>query len=846
MLLDLATPDMIKSFISKYVSKYFTNINPLNVKYNIFEQTVDLYDISINPDFFYNIRSTIAHLRYKFSLIQDIVLINNLFIVVDKIPCFTKNEDFNYDLKICTATIIYKDFKIKILEVKDGEIKGLEIIYKKVKILTSPRFIKSINGYIFSEACINIKEIYNAFLDFSNSKTLEPKKLKILVEKVTINNLHANLREITISNSNKSVCNIKKIKILGMKFYNTDIKFEKSIEVKNDIFCIRTDSQHLNILIKKNILQIESQKRYNFELKSISNILQDLPRMTVNILFLNEKISFLLDKNIYKFKYNNFLEIESICIQKEIIINTVKFNEESNYKTDNKLEVFIDFLLEFINFNIVILNIFHKDLFIHRLVYLCNENLNEECFLINFTSTFSNNDIKYLEICCINRTFKVKVNNFIIGDIESLIKYYQNKENPFNFDISVENLQVHHKDITLYIKEAHLDPLEISLIFDLMFNNNFIVEDCSVKYTNNNISVEDLFINISDNIMHTVSNINPFDFFKKDDIKSFKSTLDLHIDDLIINVFNISNREVMLIFLSDIDLLYSEDIFKLNIKYAQIDNQEYFTKHPIIFKSVGDNFINLIKANDEIYIDVGNFHLVYNEFLDKVAIFKNFYKTNNNVLIYYNFKSFVINSIECTILYKYYANVKLELFEIKFFTGTLISLHENIYKFYKSKLTKKFIGLIFKNIKNNLYTKYVNLGYKEDKNLPVPWYSGQHSDYRLKYPMPMRLYIEKYNYGLSASFYIFNKMDDKYTDEVFTDGTYANIFYKNKLHELSFGNNCLILTNKRLLMSSKLNIKSICIDDISVKEYCNYFMIGDIKIVVENTTFISSLCKFLL
>jgi len=54
------------------------------------------------------------------------------------------------------------------------------------------------------------------------------------------------------------------------------------------------------------------------------------------------------------------------------------------------------------------------------------------------------------------------------------------------------------------------------------------------------------------------------------------------------------------------------------------------------------------------------------------------------------------------------------------------------------------------------------------------------------------------------------------------------------------------LTNKRLLMSSKLNIKSICIDDISVKEYCNYFMIGDIKIVVENTTFISSLCKFLL
>ena len=138
------------------------------------------------------------------------------------------------------------------------------------------------------------------------------------------------------------------------------------------------------------------------------------------------------------------------------------------------------------------------------------------------------------------------------------------------------------------------------------------------------------------------------------------------------------------------------------------------------------------------------------------------------------------------------------------------------------------------------------MGYKEDKNLPVPWYSGQHFDYRLKYPMPMRLYIEKYNYGLSASFYIFNKMDDKYTDEVFTDGTYANIFYKNKLHELSFGNNCLILTNKRLLMSSKLNTKSICIDDISVKEYCNYFMIGDIKIVVENTTFISSLCKFLL
>ncbi|KAK6090995.1 hypothetical protein P3W45_000240 [Vairimorpha bombi] len=793
---------MIKSLISNYISKYVTNITPSNISYDIFTKTMNLYNVSLNPNFISNTSSQISHIKYTFSFTAHTLHIHDVVLHIDEIPSFKDANGGNISIHITKMVIYYGKFEIKILEIIDDVIRGVEIFYKNVKIFSINEVSKGSSGCEIKRGCLDF-EVFNSLLhtgrNEDSSNVLDSidnfeMKYRFNVDKINIKKGHICLRNIVVSESKKWKINFRKIKYEDVKLKNIFVSRQLSWVISSEDF-------YLNYTGSRNF------------------------------------ISFNIDGDISDIRINDCIQINSFMINESIQIKDIIIKESEN-QIENTMPFSIsdDWIGKYVDCDIIFDNINVFGDTIDKAIYLVKGNFSNK--ISSNTGICSGNSCEFVEIKYMDDVFVMNAHNVRIFDPLKLINYLKNEDSSFKIFAKIHDIYIVYQDITIMSNCLQYKHGNVNCDLEVLLGTNYFLEECNLKYNEGLFLIERGCVNISDNIMHTLRNTD-YSFLKTSDkSEKFKTNLQ-HIS---VNLFNTSNIEIYSGTISDVSCFISKEITKLNVRSVQVDNQEYNTKHPIIFKTTSDNLLNIDIINREIFINVGNFNLNYDGILNKIYFLYRHFNTHSSKISDFEFKSLVINSIQCTVYYKYFANIKLDGMVLDYFKGNLTRLGEILYKYYTNMVNSKLIGIFFRNIRNNIYSKAVYLGYKDDTNLPVPWYTGNTSEHRLRYPMPMRLSISKYDYGLSVSYYIFNKMNNKLKGESFKDGTYATISYKLRKEK----DTCLILTNKRLLMSSKLNIKEICLDDISVREWNKYFMIGNIKIEVERNEFITSLCEYLL
>ncbi|WUR02439.1 uncharacterized protein VNE69_01375 [Vairimorpha necatrix] len=842
---------MIKSLISNCISKYVIIVSPDNIRYNIFTSTIDVYDVSINPDFLPNEKSNIAHLSYRFSFIKEKIIIKNIYLELKDLSFLNKQSDQERSIEIQNATILYYDFEIKILEIIDNVIRGVEIHFKGHKIISISKMQKTNFGFYVQKMCIDItklEKLLSADNQSNNFFVSYLNKYKIDVDSAKGNASHLFLRRITILESEIFSCKIRSVKFYSLRLRNIQISLKDKIIIKNKSLLIKLNKKNLGIKIFKELdFKPQAQDSAPIKISSMLLALHKCPKFDVNVSYLGNKFNFTIDKHIYNFKYHEILEIEKIEIKKFIYIKNVKYKfntEETNNLSSNNL---LDDIYKIIDCNVIVDSISTENLYIKRFVYELNSEIYTQ--LLFHQEKKCENIIDLIKLSPLDGAWSLNIDGAYISDIKSLLCFYQEGENSLFSSIQIYNLRILHNEVELIGKTLTIQNSDLSSVFDIKVASQYFIENCNIVHKQTTTEVDKLFVNISENIVCSILESNIIGLIREISLcfgSENKKAMVFYIQSIFLNLYNTANEEIFCVILSDLDILYYNYNLSLNLKSAQIDNQEYLSRSPRIFKSLGDDFLALNIANNEIFINLGKFKLYYEDLLEAMIYVTRLFSSSSENQYLFDIQALHINDIECSIFYRYFVDLKIPNVSLKSLSGTFPVLKDRLFRLYRSKINKNILGLIFKNIKNNIYIKSQNLGYKDDMQLPVPWYTKDHTEFRIKYPMPMRNFIERYDLGLCAAFYIFNKLKDKNKHEIFRDGTFVNISYKNKEEESFIDNHCLILSNTRLIMSSKLNIKEVCMEEVSIKESSDFFMIGDIKIKVERREFISSLCKYLL
>lgn len=900
---------MIKNILTRYISKYFANIDPQNINYNVFTQTLDIYNVSLNPSFFKHRSSKISHCRYSHSFTSPSIIINKMCIEIEDV-IFTKDSSFNVNIN--DLTIYYKGLEINIKKFNNDEFIDIEILSHNKFLLAIDKIIKS-NIIKLSNIKGNVNNLFNYYNDFSisNTSNLVP-TFFINIKQMKFLNNYIYLKNIECINSENLKISLRKLSILNYKFKDIIFYVDSKLNVKNK-----------DLYISYQKYKLENVEKFDIFIKLNKNIfLSDTKTNTLEFL---QKIKQYI-KNDYniKFEYLNYLlkfKLSKDFLLKNLTFNNIYIDKIEISDCFNIFNVKLMYETSRNNANYDLLNMLDFDIVIRNINIFDNTNMNI-MFIQKLTFYHSIKKIKmflknkyffnnFLETSTENLIYDNRDKHYEYNTVEEMeIYYFKNKiilnifnifiidDNLFNkINMKKNNIEDLEDDILFYIVLFNVNVYLNNYVFrskflfyrkylylgfvDAYFNNNLIIDEFIFKYDQNKIYIQNAIFNINQHlidyvhkkIIHTSENTNYNYYNVINKLKNF------NIQNININYFDNSNIEIYSLnikninnndetssknmyatklrecenkfknnffnknhlkdFSSEYNNESSIDLFKnkyiVNLNNIQIDYQIYKTNTPILFKC---NHIYISYEDKNLRINIEKF-LLSNEIFNH-----NFYKNkqvSNNYLLNNFLESLYISKLEGTLLYKYPIN--LDLCPIKIKITKDMDIFKKLYNSYKSMLSSKIIKIICNTVYNSIFnTKTYSLNYKDDIDIPCIYTKIENNNTRIKYPMPMRPNIIKYNKGLCIGFYIYNKY--KKQNEYFLDASYCSIQY-NEINNNLY-NNCIILTTKRLLLSTKINLKELSLDDLCVKEKNKYFTIGRIFIQVDNATFVRSLCKFLI